>query len=91
MSDSESADSYFQGTPPEIAESAKTITLNLLPEKSKNKYEKQYKIFCEWCAVKKIKNYTENVMLVYFKEKSQSIKSSTLWSIYSMLKATSIG
>lgn len=82
MSDS---DSEFEFTPPHIA---KNIVLNLLPEKSKEKYNKQYKIFCDWCETKKIAKFTENVLLVYFMEKSKTIKSSTLWSIYSMLKAT---
>jgi hypothetical protein len=31
---------------------------------------------------------SENVVLVYLMEKSKTVKSSTLWSTYSMLKLT---
>lgn len=75
-------------TPEEITEKAKQVTLNLLPEKSKERYNAQYKLFMDWCKMKKVKRYTENVLLTYMSELSQKYKSSTLWSINSMLKAT---
>lgn len=81
-------DSDIGFTPPEIREAAKIVTLDLLPEKSKIKYLKQYKIFCNWCEEQNIKSFSENVLLVYFKKKSESMKSTSLWPIYSMLKAT---
>jgi hypothetical protein len=33
-------------------------------------------------------NTTENVLLAYLEEKSKILKPSTLWSLFSMLKAT---
>lgn len=75
-------------TPPDIIESARNVTLNLLPEKSKLKYEKEYSCFISWCESRKVKKYSENVLLSYFGDKSKSLKSSTLWSKYSMLKQT---
>jgi hypothetical protein len=67
----------LSSTPPEIADVAKKVTLNLLPEKSRHKYEKQYDFFIAWCNLKKVKRYTENVMIVYFSEKAKTMKSST--------------
>ena len=73
-------------TPPEIKEMAEKISSELLPQKSKERYEAQYKAFKKWCELKKIKVYSENVMVAYFSELVQDNKKS-LWSIYSMLKA----
>lgn len=82
------SDSEFSSTPPDIADFAKNITLNVLPTKSRSKYEKQYNIFMDWCRSKKINKYSENVLLTYFGEKSKTLKSSNLWSQYSMLRST---
>lgn len=61
----------------------------LLPEKSKEKYEKQYEIFKKWCNDKKATVVNETVLLAYFSsDEMVKFKSSTLWSIYSMLKLT---
>lgn len=38
--------------------------------------------------IKRIDSFTESVFLAYFDEMSKKYKSSTLWSIYSMLKTT---
>ncbi|KAJ8910142.1 hypothetical protein NQ315_016111, partial [Exocentrus adspersus] len=65
-----------------------TVTLSLLPEKSKKLYEKQYDLFVKWCKTKKIYKYLENVLLAYFSEKAKTLKLSSLWSIYSMIKST---
>lgn len=81
------SDSDMSCTPPDIADTAKMVTLNLLPEKSRKKYEKQYDLFMSWCNTRKVSKYSENVLIAYFAEKSKNMKSSTLWSIYSMLKA----
>lgn len=82
MSDSDS------DNPAEIYEAANTATLNLLPEKSRKIYLKQYEIFMEWCNIHKIKKLKEEVLLAFFLEKAKVSKSSTLWSVYSMLKST---
>lgn len=76
------------GTPEELKEIANSVTLDLLPEKSKNKYEHQYKLFSNWCRSKKVKKISESVLLVYISELSKVMKPPTLWGIYSMLKAT---
>lgn len=78
----------FAGTPPDITETAKNINLNLLPAKSKLIYEKRYSNFISWCEKKKIKSYSESVLLVYFDQELKQLQSSSLWSIYSMLRST---
>lgn len=75
-------------TPPDLVERANEATADLLPNKSKKIYEVCYKRFTEWCETKSVGNITENVVLAYLKEKSEILKPSTLWSEYSMLKAT---
>jgi hypothetical protein len=42
-----------------------------------------YKVLTLTAELKK-----KTIVLVYFQEKSQNYKSSTLWSLYSMLKTT---
>lgn len=75
-------------TPEELKNVARNVSLNLLPEKSKHKYEKRYELFTSWCESKNVKSPTENVLLAYFAENSKVMKSSTLWGVYSMLKST---
>ncbi|XP_031358679.1 uncharacterized protein LOC116182292 [Photinus pyralis] len=84
--ESESGDE-FMCTPPEVAAMAESIMPELLPEKSRNRYEKERERFFNWCKMKQVKRYTETVLLAYFVEKSGKLKSSTLWSMYSMLKS----
>lgn len=59
-----------------------------LPEISKETYEKRYHNFMEWCTVRNIEEYTEPVLLQYFKEQSKTYKSATIFVIYSMIRAT---
>uniref|UniRef100_A0A1Y1NDN0 Uncharacterized protein n=1 Tax=Photinus pyralis TaxID=7054 RepID=A0A1Y1NDN0_PHOPY len=62
---------------------------SLLPEKSKMRYNQLYDAFAKWCSAKDIKKTTENVMMAYFMERSEVLKSpASLWSEYSMLKLT---
>lgn len=76
-------------TPPEIRQVANVTIQNLLPEKSKNKYNVVYKNFQDWCSSKNIKSsFTENVLLAYFSELSTKYKASSLWTFYSMLRST---
>lgn len=78
-------------SPPDITETAKEATADLLPDKSKKVYEICYGRFIAWCDVKFVKNIIENVLLAYLKEKSEVLKSSRLWSVFhehAMLKAT---
>ncbi|XP_029171249.1 uncharacterized protein LOC114940677 [Nylanderia fulva] len=75
-------------TLPEILESAKTTVQNVLPEKSKHKYMTAYNNFIQWISEKKTESMSQHTLLTYFKELSQLHKPSTLWGIYSMLRAT---
>lgn len=61
---------------------------NLIPNKSKSQYENAYKEFKSWCMKSKVNKITENILLAFFEEKSKNVKSSTLWSLYSMIKTT---
>jgi len=84
-----SSDVSYPSTPPHIRESARNVTLNLLPQKSKTRYEKEYSVFIKWCLANKAgSSYSENIVLTYLAEIGKSKKSSTLWSIYSMLRTT---
>lgn len=86
---SSSGDEFLaSNTPPGIAEAAKCATLSLLPDKSKSLYQKEYGNFVRWCAAQNTENISENVLLAYFLEKAKHYKGSSLWTFYSMLKAT---
>lgn len=74
----------------EIDEAANVVSLDLLPKKSRVRYQNERLIFLKWCKQKKVKSFTENVLLVYFSEKSKTLKPSTLWCSFSMLKSTLI-
>ncbi|XP_054277439.1 uncharacterized protein LOC128996267 isoform X1 [Macrosteles quadrilineatus] len=91
QSESESDCEYSKFRPDsleELAESAKQVALNLLPEKSKRKYERCYELFSCWCEKMKVTQISESVLLAYFAEQSKIMKSSTIWSYYSMLNKT---
>ena len=61
-------------TPPEIIEKAKTAIDNLLPRKSRERYEIVYQKFMEWKIKNKVNSLSENVMLAYFEELSTTMK-----------------
>jgi NAD-dependent DNA ligase len=71
-----------------INEAARAYYDNLRPSVSRERYEKVFREFEAWCNRKKVKQITEEVVLVYIGEKSKTCKPSTLWSHHSMLKAT---
>lgn len=77
----------FSLTPPELREIANNTLNQLLPEKSRKVYEKDYETFTIWCNSKAVGKITENVLIAYFEEQSKTKKSSTLWSLYSKLRA----
>lgn len=81
-------DDKFSIPQPEITEKVHNFTLNLLPVKSREKYERQYELFGSWLSEKNVNKISENILLAYFLEKAKVLQSPTLWSIYSMLKAT---
>lgn len=75
--------------PPDVEEAANRATLDLLPQKSRQQYDIAYKRLIEWCKMKKVADkFTENILLAYFEEKSKLWKASTLWSNFSMIKAS---
>lgn len=84
----QSEDELMQLTPPEIKDQARDVEFNLLPEKSRTVYELTYSRFMEYRQKKNIGSFSEDVLIVYFSDLSKKIKPSTLWSTYSMLKAT---
>lgn len=53
-----------------IREDAQLIGMNLLPEKSKEKYVQVYQNFLQWKEEKNVdsENFSEDVLLVYFNE-----------------------
>lgn len=83
-------DENFTLTPPEVAESANSASLNLLPEKSRSLYEKTYAEFISWCNEKQVKHYSETVLLAYFSDIAKKGLIASLWPKYSMLKSTLI-
>lgn len=68
-------------------EEAKLLRDNLLPQKSKDKYLKEYEAFMKWKNDNKA-SFDQDVFLVYFHELSEHRKPPTLWSVWSKLKAT---
>lgn len=85
MSDSSEFED-MNNTPPDILEQVNVTIQSLLPQKSKEKYEKQYLHFKQWAEEKHIRTYSENVILGYFSLLANTLKASTLWSKYSMLR-----
>lgn len=81
MSDTDSS-------PSDIEDSATSTTVpSIIPERSKDIYEKTYKIYLKWCEEKNVKNSTnEKALLAYFDQLSIKYKPSTLWSFYSMIR-----
>jgi hypothetical protein len=74
-------------TPAHIKEAAEMAINNSLPQKSMKRYGQEYDIFMKWAEDNDVTIYNEYVLLAYFQAKSQNLKSSTLWSIYSLLKS----
>lgn len=66
----------------------------LLPSKSKGRYEQIYNDYTKWKNVRKASSNSERTVLSYFSEISKAkdgkpgLKPSTMWAKYSMLKAT---
>lgn len=75
------------GTPIEIIEADGTAAANLLPSKSKLRYEQAYNNFLQWKTMNGATSNSERVLLAYFNEMTQKSSPSTLWARYSMVKA----
>lgn len=85
MSSSDSSDSNGDENI-NIDQEAQAITNELVARKSTSAYHLCYQNFLKWKTHKNIKDISENVLLVYFSELSKTLKPSTLWSRWSMLK-----
>lgn len=70
----------------EIELAAAEAVSTIIPAKSKALYELAYKKFNEWLQSKKTKSVGEKVLLAFYNEKSKTLKASTLWTLFSMLK-----
>jgi hypothetical protein len=84
-----SIENEIQCTPPELTEIAAKSIQDLIPPKSRKVYDFCYRRFLNWAEEHKASHYSENVFLAYFDHLSnnEKLKSSTLWSHYSMLNA----
>ncbi|KAB0804246.1 hypothetical protein PPYR_01216 [Photinus pyralis] len=87
LNDMES-DHIMSSTPPEIMDVAEQSSLDLLTRQSKDAYKSSYKRFIDWRRMRNTHSFSENVLLAYLADLSVKVKPSTLWSQYSMLKAT---
>lgn len=78
------------GTPPELVEIAERASTRMLPERSSKRYMQVYDCFMKWKNEKKATSNSERVLLSYFTElvEVKELAGSSVWSIYSMLKAT---
>lgn len=76
-----------ESLPPEILKKANEVINNLTPATSRPKYESAYKHFMDWRAAQRITSFSEEVFLIYFSELSETLKPSTLWAKYSMLRS----
>lgn len=75
--------------PAEIRELANVARGAVLPEKSKPRYEYTYESFRKWQTEKKVEGlFSEDVFLAYFRELSEKVCPTTMWSAYSMLRNT---
>ncbi|KAJ8910073.1 hypothetical protein NQ315_004966 [Exocentrus adspersus] len=71
-----------------VETAAEEAIAELLPSKSRKVYEKSYEDFITWCKQMKVSDdMSEKVFLAYFNEKSKTVRASTLWANYSMLKS----
>ena len=64
----------------DVTEAAETATNNLLREKSRILYEKEY-TFCNWRRQKKARGVNEDIILAYLSEKAKNVKPSSSCSI----------
>lgn len=74
--------------PTDILQEAKEATANLIPEKSKVTYFKEYLQFENWMKKRGVSAINEEVLLAYFLHLSKKIAPSSMWTKYSMIKAT---
>ncbi|XP_072380784.1 uncharacterized protein [Diabrotica undecimpunctata] len=71
-----------------ISESENVATLDALPAKSKERYEKEFQLFDTWRKEKYFEGVNEEIMMEYLQGIGEVYKPSSLWTRYSMLKTT---
>ncbi len=76
------------GTPMETIEAAGEASADILPEKSKARYQQAYDNFQKWKISNSTISNSQRVIMAYFTGLAEKYSPSTLWSTYSMLKAT---
>jgi hypothetical protein len=74
--------------PEDVLEEAQEVAGNLLPAKSREKYEKQFAHFVTWRKARGVRGTNEDILLTYFRTLSDTCVGSSLWCKYSMLKST---
>lgn len=76
------------GAPEVLVEAANEASKELLPSKSKDRYQQVFDNFQKWKESKNCTSNSERVLLAYFSEMAKTYSASTLWARYSMLKST---
>jgi hypothetical protein len=71
-----------------IREEANRAITNLIPEKSRQFYNKEFRELEVWMKNKGIQLVNEEVLLAYFLYLSEKLAPSSLWTKYSMVKTT---
>ena len=62
-------------TPPDIMDIAKEVTLELLPQKSREVYECAYNRVIQWCTEMNVKHTWKMFFLVFFANLFATMKS----------------
>jgi integrase len=75
--------------PSSLKRKAEEISEDLLPNKSKVRYNDVYEKFLAWLREENVmpRDVSDDILLVYLSNLSKTNKSSTLWSKYSMIKS----
>lgn len=75
--------------PESILKRATELSMQLLPETSRLRYEDEYHKFKNWCEEQQLHTcqVSDETMIVYMSEKANEMKPNTLWSRFSMLKS----
>ena len=70
--------------PDKVLKEAKSVIPDLLSIKSKSTQEKEYDVFCDWRRCNDIRGVNEDIVLTYFSEKSQKVRSIVISDSYNV-------
>lgn len=70
----------------DIAAAAEEALGELIPAKSRARYEKCYDNLIKWMEKNKVKSFSEETILAYIQKEYKDIAPNTKWSRFSMLK-----